>query len=107
MGTYTMFVAEEGGKLAGFGDFFIWPEPATGKVHMIGQHLYVKPEFRNTAIPGKLYASGIKAAKKKGATVFELFCFEKEQQMWNKKGYRPIRTLMRRTTPGGISCSTR
>lgn len=95
-GAYHFFVADLGGKLVGFLDYFIFPEPSTGKWHGVGQHLFVLPEHRRTGIGGLLYRSTVKDMMKKGCTVQELFCFESELPGWIKKGYKPKRTLVRK-----------
>lgn len=95
-GNYSMFVAEEGGKLVGFLDFFLFYEPSTGKLHGIGQHFYVIPEYRGNCVSGKLYRNTVKAMKEKGCKVMELFCFDNEKTMWEKKGFVLKRMLLRR-----------
>lgn len=61
-GMYHVFVIEEGGRLLGFLDFFLYPEPSTGKVHMVGQHFWVEPEMRSNCVSGKLYRTALKSA---------------------------------------------
>jgi len=95
-GNYFMFVAESGGKILGFIDFFLFPEPATSKIHAIGQHFYVLKEYRHTGVSSKLWKRAIKNAKKNGAQLFELFCFEKEKKFWEHHGFLPKRILVRK-----------
>lgn len=95
-GVYCQFVAEEDGIIIGFIDGLVYPEPATGRMHGVGQHLYVIPAMRNTSVASRLYRRAMKEASKKSIDIVEFFCFDSEQQMWAKKGYRPVRTLMRR-----------
>jgi GNAT superfamily N-acetyltransferase len=96
-GGYHIFLAEDGGKIVGFLDFFLFPEPLTGKLHMVGQHFFVLPEHRNNAVSGKIYRESLKFGKASGAKVAELFCFDNEKDMWMKKGYKPVRSMVRRT----------
>ena len=93
---YFMFVAEEGGKLCGFIDYFLFPEPATGKRHCVGQHFYILPEYRKTGLAGDLWRGVLKISKAQGAQVWELFCFTNEKPMWEHHGFQPQRILMRK-----------
>jgi GNAT superfamily N-acetyltransferase len=95
-GDYAIFVAEEGGKIVGFIDFFIFPEPSTGKIHGVGQHFYVSPEYRGNCISGQLYKKTVDTMKKVGCQALELFCMDNEKRIWTKKGYKPVRTMVRR-----------
>lgn len=95
-GGYVMFVAEGGQKLAGFLDLFLYPEPSTGKVHAVGQHFYLGPEYRSGKTAWRLYDEAVGYAVSKKAQVMELFCFDGEKAMWARKGYVPLRTLMRK-----------
>ena len=93
---YFIYVAELGGRLIGFIDYFLFPEPATSKVHCIGQHFYILPEHRKSKVAGNLWRTAIKASKAQGAQVHELFCFEKEVEFWNKRKFHVKRLLLRR-----------
>ncbi len=96
-GQYAMFVAEDSGqRIVGFLDLFIYPEPSTGKAHAVGQHFYVQPEARRTRVAKALYDAAEQFAIKKKAAIMELFCFDNEKAMWARKGYSPLRTLMRK-----------
>mgnify|MGYP001571902732 FL=1 len=95
-GMYEMVVAEDGGKIVGFGDFFISPEPLTGKIHWMGRHLFVDVERRETSLAGKIYRKGIEIGKEKGATVFDVFCAPNEIPLWSKKGYVENQLVMRK-----------
>lgn len=95
-GNYFMQVAELGGKIVGFIDYFIFPEPATSKLHCVGQHFYVLPEYRRAVISGKLWKLAIQQSKKLGAQVHELFCFESEKPFWQKHGFVLKRCLVRK-----------
>lgn len=95
-GSYFMIVADDGGKVVGFLDWFLFPEPSTGKVHAVGQHLFLKPELRGTGIGRCLYESAIEKVKETGILTVELFCFENEKPMWEKRGFVPLRTLLRK-----------
>ncbi len=93
-GRYFIFAAEEGGKIVGFLDYFIFPEPSTGKIHAVGQHFYVKPEYRRTRVAWHLYQSAFMAAKQRAENI-DLFCFPEEEKFWKKRGFKPIRLSMR------------
>lgn len=93
---YYLVVAEEDGFLKGFIDGILYPEPATGKLHGVGQHMYVRPGYRRSITAPRMYRKLIKALRENGATVLELFCFNEEKTLWEKKGYKPLRQLMRR-----------
>ncbi len=95
-GLYNLFVAGNEGFILGFIDFFTWPEPATGEIHAVGQHFYCLPAYRKTSIPGKLYKRAINSAKKQNCSYIELCCFENEKPMWIKKGFLPLRSIVRR-----------
>ena len=95
-GPYAMLVADSGGKIVGFLDWFVFPEPSTGKIHMVGQHLFLLPEYRTTGIGRTLYERAIEFGKSKGITTFELFCFDNEKLHWEKRGFSALRTLMRK-----------
>lgn len=98
---YFLFVADNGGKIVGFLDWFLFPEPSTGLVHAVGQHYYVMPEYRGTTVAGRLYRQTVAEAVKKGAKVFELFTFESQKPMWIDLGFNPLRTLMRKEVKEG------
>lgn len=95
-GNYFVFVAQEKERIIGFIDFFLFPEPATSKIHCVGQHLYVLPEYRRTSVAGNLWKTAIKFANKNGAEVFELCCFGKEEAFWRHHGFIPKRMFVRR-----------
>lgn len=95
-GTYFVVVADEGGKLVGFLDWFIFDEPSTGKTHAVGQHLFLRPELRGSGIGRNLYDKAMEAVKDMGINTVELFCFENEKPMWEKRGFAPVRSLLRK-----------
>jgi len=95
-------VDDETGRIIGFLDGFLYPEPSTGKLHGVGQHFFLIPEYRKTSIAGRLYREAVRKARAAGATVLEFFCFPAEQPFWESKGYAPVRMIMRRDL-----CSTR
>lgn len=84
---YFMFVLEDAEKLVGFADIFLMRVPLTGKIHMIGMSLYVKPEYRNTMYAGLLYRKAIQTAKRIGATTIEIICGPTEFSKWGSIGY--------------------
>ncbi len=83
-------------KIAGFMDYFIFPEPSTGKIHGVGQHLFILPEHRKSHVIRKLYKTAIKGAISRGAESLEFMCFMADLKKWEKKGYSPARVMMRR-----------
>lgn len=93
---YMIFIAELGGSIKGFLDLFLFPEPSTGKIHAIGQHFFIRPNYRKNGIAYSLYKRAIKESIKNKASIFELFCFDNEKDMWMKKGFKPIRNLLRK-----------
>lgn len=93
---YKMYVAEIGGKIVGFIDYFLFPEPATSNIHCVGQHFFVLLEHRKKGIAEKLWKKAVSSAKIDGATVFELFCFEKELEFWKRHKFSLKRCLVRR-----------
>ena len=95
-GAYAMFLAEDGGSIIGFGDFFISPEPLTGKIHWLGRHLFVNTEHRKSEVAGNIYRAGLRFGKKNGATVFDVFCSHNETSLWKKKGYEEVSFVMRK-----------
>lgn len=95
-GSYSMLVVDDGGKIVGFLDWFLFPEPSTGQVHMVGQHLYLKPELRGSGVGRELYEKTMEIGVARGVKTFELFCFGNEQPYWEKRGFAPLRTLMRK-----------
>jgi GNAT superfamily N-acetyltransferase len=95
-GTYFMLVADEGGKLVGFADWFLFPEPSTGQIHAVGQHLYLKPEYRGRGVGRELLKTAETHAMAKGVKAIDMFCFDKEKPMWEKHGYKPLRSLLRK-----------
>lgn len=95
-GHYSQLFAIDGDEAIGFGDFFMFPEPSTGEIHCVGQHLYVKPEYRGTWAASRLVRAWNKVALDMGATKMELFAFQDEQGRWKKVGFEPVRVLMRK-----------
>lgn len=95
-GIYWIVVAESKGLIVGFIDGFVYPEPSTGMTHLVGQHFYLLPEYRKSGLGGRLYRTLMKIGKEKGAQKQEFFCFCADQNRWAKKGFQPIRTMMRR-----------
>lgn len=94
--TYTMLVVEEDKRIVGFLDFFMFPEPATSKIHAVFQHFYVIPIYRNRYYSSALYREGLKSAKENGAKTIEFCCFPKEVSFWEKHGCSLKRNFMRR-----------
>jgi len=95
-GSYTQLFAVDGDDVCGFGDLFLFPEPSTGKLHCVGQHIYVRVPYRGSSAARSLVREWYKIAKDSGASYMELFAFDDEKERWNKKGFLPARVLMRK-----------
>ena len=95
-GNYVQLLAIENNKLVGFGDFVFFNEPSTGKLHSVGQHFYILPEYRKGQAGYKMYRAWKEISKGFGATVMELFSFADETARWTKVGFTPARTLLRK-----------
>jgi GNAT superfamily N-acetyltransferase len=93
---YFLLVADEGGKIVGFVDYFLFPEPSTGQIHAVGQHLFLRPEYRGKGMGRELLKTAEAQAIAKGVKAIDMFCFDAEKPMWEKHGYRPLRSLLRR-----------
>lgn len=91
---YFIFVEEDGGRILGFIDYFLFPEPSDNKIHAVGQHFYMLPEFRRGRAAWWLYKIATDTAKMQGALVLDLFCFENELRKWKRKGYIPKRFVV-------------
>lgn len=94
-GFYTIYVSIIDGIMVGFGDYFMWNEPATGKLHSVGQHIYVKPSHRKTWCAAGLLKRWKTDARQKGAEIIEMFAFPSEVEMWGRLGFNKVRVLMR------------
>lgn len=94
---YISLIAVSGDEVIGFIDAFLYPEPSTGKLHLVGQHFYVQPGHRGTDVAPRLYHEVLRFAKKNKVDILELFCFDSEKSMWQRKGFKSVRTLMRRS----------
>jgi GNAT superfamily N-acetyltransferase len=95
-GTYFMLVADEGGKIVGFLDWFLFPEPSTGQVHAVGQHLFLEDAYRGVGFGRELYERALAWAKKHEIKSIDMFCFDNEKPMWLRRGFTPLRTLLRK-----------
>ena len=104
---YFMYVAEEGGKIIGFIDYFLFAEPATGMRHCVGQHFFVLPEYRGGSTSASLWKTVMRVSKAQGSQIWELFCFEKEKEFWGKKGFSQKRCLVRKELRGAMNGRTR
>lgn len=94
-GFYSVLVVEKDKNIVGFADGMMFPEPSTGKMHGVGQHFFILPEYRGM-LGGELYREIISLALEKGAEVLEFFCFPEELPFWNRHGYQPARIMVRR-----------
>ncbi len=92
---YDIYYAVDRGMMIGFIDYMAFCEPATGKIHLTGQHFYVKPEYRKENIGKMLYLKFLKTAKRLRIEVVDLFCNPSDNQ-WKRIGYQPARMLMRK-----------
>jgi len=93
---YKIVVAQKEDEIIGFVDGFIFPEPSTGKIHGVGQHFFILPEYRKGSAAAGLYKTIVSIAIKKGAEVLEFFCFPEGMKFWGKRGYKLTRCMMRR-----------
>lgn len=93
---YFMFVVEHGGRILGFIDYLISPEPATSKIHAIGQCLYIRPEYRQTNAAGRLWKIVLKDLKKRGVQVLETICADQQKSFWEKRGFEFEYHLMKK-----------
>lgn len=94
--TYMQLLAIEKERIVGFLDFMLFTEPSTGKLHCVGQHLYVKPEYRGSSAGSRIYREWTRICKASKVQVMELFSFEDEIDRWDKVGFMPVRVLMRK-----------
>jgi len=60
---YSLFVAEEGGKIIGFTDFIIQYDPTFSKKILNSFQTYVLPPFRNTGATKALWSEVVSGAK--------------------------------------------
>jgi ribosomal protein S18 acetylase RimI-like enzyme len=89
MENYAMHVAEdEDGKLVGFIDHMVCPEPSNSKILGIGQTLYVLPQYRNSYIAGRLWKMMLKHFKEKKVQEIEIICADEQKPFWKKRGFR-------------------
>ncbi len=93
---YSIAVAEIKGEIVGFMDGLAFPEPSTGKLHGVAQHFYILPKYRKSNVALKLYRYVLRLAQERKVEIFEFFCFSDNKDFWSKKGYKEIRTMMRR-----------
>ena len=94
---YVVITAEKDGKIIGFCDGLLFNDPLSGKKTGMGQHFYVLPEYRETAIAEKLYKDCDSKLIEMGAEAIELQCYKEKERFWGRAGYESIRTIMRRT----------
>lgn len=86
-GIYYQFIAEEEIGIIGMVDFLIIPEPSDGKIHAIGQQLYVLPGFRKTSIAGRLWKAAYKQAREL-AQVMDTTAYAETKPFWEKRGFK-------------------
>jgi GNAT superfamily N-acetyltransferase len=86
---YCMMLAEDNGRIIGFGDAYVYPEPSFGKYIMNGGSIYIIPEFRNTTIGYRLYKAITQWAKDNKAEIIKVTCYEgKISEFYKKHGYK-------------------
>lgn len=85
-----MVVCEHDG-LVGYGNAF--PYRYANVDYTYGEHIYLKPEFRNTGVGAKIYKELRKWARKEGRPII-LSASKSEHAMWWTKGYRTLRFIM-------------
>ena len=91
-----MLAESADGKIVGFIDGLAFPEPSTGMMHGVGQHMYISPEYRNTSVALKIYRRIMQVARHFKVKNWEFFCAADNTELWTKKGYIPQRIMMRR-----------
>ena len=96
MSNYFMHVAEDGGKLVGFVDYLVFPEPATSKYHGVGQTFYVLPEYRGNGVSGKLWKDTLTNLKKVGASCIDIICADGQKDFWESHGFEKEYSFMKR-----------
>jgi GNAT superfamily N-acetyltransferase len=97
-GIYIIVIAKEktSNSIVGFIDGLTFHAPETDKIHGIGQHFYILPEFRKTWVAALLYIRIVSIAVERGAIALDLHCGPKELKFWNRHGFDTARYLMRR-----------
>ena len=68
-----------------------------GVDYTFGEHIYVKPEFRNMDIGSKLYMIFRRWARQEGKPII-ISSSKKEHARWWSKGYRTLRFIMVKET---------
>lgn len=96
-GIYEICLMMDDDNIVGFLDWVLFPEPATGELHATGQHLYIEKPYRKTSAAGKLCRYAYKSMRIAQAQVIDLMCFNGNENWWGRKGFIPVRTMMRRT----------
>jgi GNAT superfamily N-acetyltransferase len=87
-GAYYLFIAKEDGQTIGYIDFMIINEPSDGKIHAIGQQLFVALPYRNTSAAGRLWKAAYKKAKELGAAVMDATAYRETRHFWEKRGFQ-------------------
>jgi hypothetical protein len=93
-GKYVCVIAYHVDTPVGFGDFYFNDEPATGKLHSVGQHFYILPVYRKGQAGHMIYKLWKKTAKNLGAEILELRATESNEDMWNRAGFKPKEVIM-------------
>jgi GNAT superfamily N-acetyltransferase len=93
---YFIFVSEDKGKIVGFLDCIVGPEPATSKIHAVGQYFYVLPEYRNKNLGGKIWKEMLKNLKQFGVQVLETICTNDREEFWKKRKFNFKYSFMQR-----------
>lgn len=91
---FYIYVAQENGEIVGFQTGSLWRDPSIDQICVIGGCFYVKPEYRNTSVAGRLHRNSVVKAREHKATLFRREVDDSVLPMWKKKGYRPIRSIV-------------
>jgi hypothetical protein len=93
-GNYTLIVAEDNGKIAGFIDYMLIYEPSINGKLAFSRHWYIKPEYRKGTAAKDLYGYGTKHARSHGASRYRFLSSEGQLEMWKHRGHKVIQYLM-------------
>lgn len=93
---YHISYVKEAHKIVGFMDGVVFYEPAIGKNVALAQHLYIKPDFRNTRAAYLLCIHMKRIAKDAHAEVIEINAMPYVVQAYLKMGFKKEQTVMRR-----------
>lgn len=95
-GQYFAVTAIMDGETIGFSDVIIVNDAATGKVIGHGQHLYIKPEYRDGLIADKMFRKIEHLTYDGGAEILEIQCYPNKKRFWERQGFSQTQFIMRR-----------